>query len=96
MPTSATKDLQCQANVSDYKWLSKTLKTAQQQQAVRPFYQCKIIDDSVIGDSVSNPAVPLQGSACVAPDGNMFAVGLNGTDVAVWKGNTNVPIDHMR
>lgn len=85
------KDLQCQTNVSDYKWLSKTLKTAQQQSAVRPFYECKIIDDSILGDVVTNPATPLQGSACIAPDGNMFAVGLDSSNnVAVWKGDTSV------
>ena len=84
------KDLQATSNISDYKWLSKKLKTAQQQQAVRPFYECRIVDDSIVGDVLSTPNNPLQGSVCVAPDGNMFAVGLDSSNnVAVWKGDTS-------
>jgi hypothetical protein len=85
----AFSDLSSSANISDYKWLSKTLKTAQQQQAVRPFYQCKIIDDSVVGDAVTTPGNPTQGSSCVGPDGFMYAAGMEaalGNNIALWKG----------
>ncbi len=79
----------CQAIVSDYKWLSKTLETAQQQSAVRPYYECRIIDDSILGDIVTTPTTPAQGSVVVAPDGIMYAVGLDGSNnVAVWSGDT--------
>lgn len=89
--TPGFKDFQVQANVSDYKWLSKTLKTAQQQPAVRPFYQCKVIDDSVVGNSVAHPLQPTQGSACTAPDGRMYAVGLSSiSSVGIWIGSPGV------
>lgn len=82
-------DLQASANISDYKWVSKKLKTAQQSQAVRPHYECRIVDDSVEGNSITTPPSPqpLQGSACTGPDGFMYAVGLDmNNNVGIWKG----------
>lgn len=88
MSTSAYKELQCSVVTSDYKWMSKTLVTAQQQPAVRPFYSCKVVDDSVTGtNNIQNPGQPLQGSACTGPDGLMYAVGLDAVaDIRIWAG----------
>jgi hypothetical protein len=89
--TPAFNDFLCSVNVSDYKWLTPTLKTAQQQFAVRPYYECRIVDDSLLPQSaiLGNAFNVLsQGSAVNAPDGNILAVGLDASNNVVFrKGN---------
>lgn len=77
----------CSIVTSDYKYLTKTLKQAQLQYAVQPYYACKIIDDSLITNQMlSAPSQPLQGSVITAPDGNLLAVGLDSSNnVGFWK-----------
>jgi hypothetical protein len=41
-------DVGATITVSDYKWLSPTLKEAQQQFAVRPTMELFIVDDSIV------------------------------------------------
>src|ERR1041385_66270 len=81
------KDVGCSVNVSDYKWLSKTLKTAQQQFGLRPYYQARIVDDSLAPNAIKTaPLQPLQGSMTTAPDGSILAVGLDtSNNVGFWK-----------
>jgi hypothetical protein len=62
--------------VSDYKWLTQTLKTAQLQFNVRPYFSCEIIDDSIVPNQIlTPPGQPLNGSSVTAPDGAILSVG---------------------
>ena len=85
--TPAFSDVGCSITTSDYKWLTSTLKTAQQQSALRPYYTCQIIDDTLAPNQIiSSPGQPLQGSVVMAPNGNLLAVGLDtSNNVGFWK-----------
>lgn len=85
--TAFAGDVNASIITSDYKWLSKTLKTAQQQFVTRPYYTCQVIDDTLAPNAIlTAPAQPLQGSAVIAPDGNILAVGLDSSNnVGFWK-----------
>lgn len=62
--------------VSDYKWLTPTLETAQQQFNLRPYFFCKVYDDTIISNQIlTSPAQPSNGAVISAPDGSMLAVG---------------------
>jgi hypothetical protein len=66
----------CSIVASDYKWLTETLKTAQQSPAVRPYFSCKILDDKIVPTAILSTSVyPRVGSVITAPDGNVLAVG---------------------
>lgn len=70
--------------VSDYKWLTSTLKTAQQSYAVRPYFKCVILDDTVQPNQIINNVATQQpliaGSAVTAPDGSILAVGFDNSN----------------
>ncbi len=93
--------------VSDYKWLTQTLKTAQQQQALRPYYTCQIIDDNMVPVTSNRISTnPKQGNAVQSPDGFILAVGLdasnnvgfwkiiNGTNTAQWNAAPNTILEN--
>lgn len=74
---------------SGYKWLTSTLQAAQQAFAVRPYFTCQIIDDTIqpLAQLFNGAGNPLgRGSMAVAPDGTMLAAGFdNSGHVAFWK-----------
>ena len=82
-------DGNCSINVSNYKWMTPTLLAAQQKNQQRPYFTCKILDDSVSPSLiVTPPGQPLGGSAATAPDGTIWAVGervVGGINLSVWK-----------
>lgn len=85
--TYLTSDLPASLIVSDYKWLTATLKAAQLGPAYRPYYTCKIVDDTITPNQViTAPGVPLNGAAVQSPDGYVLAVGDDGTGkLQFWK-----------
>lgn len=85
--TKTYKDIAVSAITSGYKWLTDTLLSAQQKFNVRPYFNVKIIDDDIepnaqffSGDADQTG----NGSMITAPDGTIFAVGVDGTDLKVW------------
>ena len=77
----------CNAVISGYKWLTQSLLTAQQKSNLRPYLECKIIDDELLVDSIlTAPNNPKKGGAVKAPDGSMLVAGLyNGDTGGFWK-----------
>lgn len=73
--------------VSNYKWLTNTLLTAQQSPGMTPYFSLKIVDDTITPQTIiSPPGVPGKGQLITAPDGNILAVGNDGTGkLAFWK-----------
>lgn len=71
----------CSMVVSGYKWLTATLLSAQQRYAVRPFFQCRILDDTIQPNQIINGAGTqqpvLNGSSVTAPDGSVLAAGFD-------------------
>lgn len=101
--TPGTVDTGASLVVSGYKWLTSTLLLAQQQFNLRPFFQCKIKDDSIVPQQMlSNPNQPTNGQVIAAPDGKLLAVGgdsngnlgfwkiSDGTQLSQWTATPNV------
>jgi hypothetical protein len=68
---------------SGYKWLTQTLFNTQQSLSVRPYFTAQIIDDTIqpLNDLFSGAgAIAGNGSMATAPDGKIFAVGLDGSN----------------
>lgn len=84
---STFNDLQCGVDVSNYKWLSESLKTAQQQFISRPDTQCFIKDDTITPTTVyADPGQPLNGAVVTAPDGALLVIGrTTGGNLGFWK-----------
>ena len=96
----AYDDVLAQVGVSNYKWLTPTLYSAQNQFTVRPAISCRIADQStVFGSQLFNNAPgggSVSGSSCMAPDGTIltvshdtagdlvFAKVTDGTQVSQW------------
>lgn len=76
-----------QITVSNYKWLTTTLLAAQQASGMTPYVSVKIVDDTITPQTIiSPPGVPGNGCLVAAPDGNILAVGNDGTGkLAFWK-----------
>lgn len=81
---------------SNYKWLTSTLLTAQQNYNVQPFFRCVVLDDTVQpnqiikdGSSGANTQQPSSlGSAVTAPDGNIIAAGFDASNhISFFKGS---------
>jgi hypothetical protein len=73
--------------VSNYKWMTNSLLTAQQKSNVRPYFECKIVDDFIVGKSNLGTNIgPIKGSAVNAPDGAILSAGsdLSG-NLKFWK-----------
>lgn len=76
--------------VSDYKWLTQSLKTAQLGPGYRPYYTCKVVDDTLQPLSIVTVpnSAPYNGDGINAPDGQVLAIG-NANDgtgnLAFWK-----------
>lgn len=91
--THTYKDIAATAVGSAYKWLTSTLLAAQQGFAVRPYFTCQIIDETIQPNAqlFSGGGFPLSnGSMALAPDGTAYAVGLDGSNaLAVWS-DTNL------
>ena len=70
-------DLASSLVVSGYKWLTQTLYNAQQKFTTRPWFTCKIIDDSIkpTGIQQTGGAPYYWGSASKTPDDNIVAAG---------------------
>lgn len=85
--TDSFNDIPATLDVSNYKWLTDTLKTAQLQSAMTPFYKVRIVDDTIQPLAIDTPpGVPLFGQAVNAPDGTMLVTGNDGTGkLAFWK-----------
>lgn len=96
MITGTFIDFAAKLVTSGYKWLTSTLLTAQQQFAVRPYFSMKIIDDTIqpIAELFNGSGNPLaNGQMATAPDGTVYAVGLDSNNhVAVWW-DTNLNAD---
>ena len=83
---------------SHYKWLTASLKTAQQQNALRPYLKAYAYDDDVVFNSnVTDAAYIERARAVTAPDGSLLIVGkytVNG-DLGFWKivdpGGSGIP-----
>lgn len=85
-PTFA--DFLLSLTTSNYKWLSSTLLTAQQNYNVRPYFACLILDDTVqpnaiikdasSGGNTQQPAG--NGSAVTTPDGAIIAAGFDASN----------------
>lgn len=73
--------------VSGYKWLTNKLLTAQQKFNVRPFFTCKIVDDTIVPDQKMLLGAAISfGSSVRAPDGKILAVGFDQNNhVSFWK-----------
>lgn len=87
--TATYAELPCSLQVSNYKALTPTLLTAQQSYALRPYFDAKIIDDTVQPNQViSSSIAPFGNSSSVtAPDGNVLSVGLDASgNVVFYKG----------
>ena len=88
-PTSAFSEIMCNLVVSAYKGVTATLQAAQSTYAMRTFFNAKIIDDTVQPTQVISTNLPPlgNGSAATAPDGTIFAVGLDASrNVVLYKG----------
>lgn len=99
----------CSVTTSNYKWLTAKLLAAQKQYNVRPYFQCKIVDDTIAAQSpltlVSGGAnLPKYGKFVTAPDGALIGVGLysdnivffkvaDGTNGSSWASNTILATD---
>lgn len=84
----AFSEIACSLVVSAYKGLTSTLVTAQQSYALRPFFNAKIIDDTVQPNQVISTNLPplSNGTAVTAPDGTILAVGLDASgNVVLYK-----------
>lgn len=75
--TPAFSDLLGNIVVSGYKWLTSTLLSVQQSFVVRPYIQCKILDDTVQPNQKFAGVVfpSAQGTMVQAPDGSILAAG---------------------
>lgn len=86
--TLTTFDFICSLVSSAYKWLTSTLLTAQQNYNVQPYFQVKILDDTVQpnqiiknGNGGGDTELPLSlGSAVTAPDGSILAAGFDNSN----------------
>lgn len=86
---NAFAEIACSLVVSAYKGLTSTLLSAQQNYALRPYFNAKIIDDTVQPNQVISTSLPPlgNGSAATAPDGTVCAVGLDTSgNVTFYKG----------
>ncbi len=79
--------ISAQVTNSDYKWLSSTLKTAQQNSPYTPQYNLKILDDSLNPHAIlTSPTVPVLGDATTSPDGYVLCAGGDGSgNLKFWK-----------
>ncbi len=75
------------ANISNYAWLSSSLLSAQQSNAIRPMVKAFIIDDNILpqttitANSIGNPS-----QAVSAPDGSIIAIGKDSSNnLSLWK-----------
>ncbi len=80
-----TTDELAQLITSNYKWLTSTLLTAQQNYNVRPYFNVKILDDTVQPNSIINNggtgfAPTTRSSSVIAPDGSLLAAGFDGSN----------------
>jgi hypothetical protein len=76
----------CSVRNSDYKWLSDTLKTAQLGPGYRPYFTCKIVNDTITPNAIlTQPNIPINGKSVQAPDGNILSVGADASNnLAFW------------
>lgn len=82
-------DIASQLVTSGYKWLTQSLYNLQQQFTVRPYFTCQIVDDTIQPKAklFSGSGTPLgNGTMATAPDGTVYAVGLDGSNnlVVYW------------
>lgn len=88
--TVVAAEIPCSLSVSNYAYLTPTLLAAEQSYAVRPYFNAKIVDDTVVPTQVISSSMPpfSNGTSCTAPDGTVFAVGLDGSgNISVFKGS---------
>src|ERR1035437_8739415 len=79
--TGTQSDCAGAINVSDYKWLTTTLETAQSGPAYIPYTNFKVLDDSLVPNAIlSAPRVPTFGDSTNAPDGSILLVGADGSN----------------
>jgi hypothetical protein len=80
-------EVQGSITVSDYAWMTNTLIAAQQQSGLRPYFAVNIVDDTIQPEAIlSAPGAPINGSIVSAPDGNLLAVGGDGSgNMCFWK-----------
>lgn len=86
--THTFKDIAASAVISGYKWLTQSLLNAQQQFNVRPYYTAQVIDDTIQPNAQffsGASAQQKQGSMVTAPDGQVFAVGVDSGVLKVWR-----------
>ena len=69
------------ANVSNYKWMTGSLLSAQQSSSVQPYVNCQIVTDSfTVTDEVVTTTNPLTlGASTNAPDGALLVIGFDAT-----------------
>ena len=82
-------DLTATLVTSAYKWLTTTLTNAQQSFTVRPYFNLKILDDTVQPNAILTPSTvnPLaNGALASCPDGSVVAVGFDSSNnISFWK-----------
>jgi len=76
--------------VSSYKWLTPALTTAQAGPAFRPYFTCKIVDDTITPNAIVTVpnSSPYNGDGSSTPDGYLVAAGNahDGTgNLGFWK-----------
>lgn len=81
------QDVPAVVSNSDYKWLSSTLKSAQNGPGYTPYLKLQIKDNSLKPNAIlSSPNVPVLGDATTAPDGSVLMAGGDGSgNLKFWK-----------
>lgn len=85
--TFISSDILATVMVSDYKWLTPTLKQAQLGPGYSPYFKCQIVDDTLTPNAIlTSPNVPVFGKAVNAPDGTILMAGGDGSgNLRFWK-----------
>lgn len=82
----AFADCNASISVSDYKWLTPSLKTTQQGTAVQPAFSCKVLDDSLISNAIIGTYNLSNSQVRIAPDGKTYVVAnyATGNKLGLW------------
>ncbi len=79
-------DQNASITVSDYKWLTPTLEAAQLGPGYRPYYTCKVVNDTIVPNQILATDEVRNGQSATAPDGTIFTVGAdNSNQLCLWK-----------
>ena len=77
--TAAYKDINSNIYATNYKWTTNELMSAQNSPVVRPYLECKIVDDSLVYNQSIITSVTTSGmhsgKVVQSPDGSLLAVG---------------------